>query len=158
MIRRLILISLAVFVTTATILYFVIYGVGRVSESDFSLEITVSSQTFYQGEDIEVRMVFRNSSGRRLKILYNRPLMGASATNVLWIQDNIEHPPITEGRLLFNDRGVIARNETVRVIEIGGNLEPGEYRIRAGALFSQRFRNVNIHILSNSIYVTVLKN
>ena len=128
---------------------------GCAVESDFSLTLTVSSDTFYEGEDIEVETVFKNLTIRRYLIYHAKPLILPYIVN----QPDEDFPIYPNLRAMVQISGVIKRKEIRHNKEIMGSLlTPGEYELVADAAFSLRSRSDSgMRIISNSITITVLE-
>jgi len=140
---------------------FVVCTGRNVTEADLTLTIVVNSQTFYQGNDIEVTTAFKNQSGKRLRVKYGRPMVQPYIARVLWVQGDIDDPPVYgQGRTLREFSAVIKRNETKKSAGPMGNaLLPGEYELVASAAFRLRRSSDYIRVVSsNSIILTVLEN
>ena len=105
-----------------------LFGVG-IKERDFSLLVHVSSNTFYQGEQIEATVILRNESGRAFAfkkgMVYFRPDAPYVHTNsFLWpqffrINQTKETPMTIESHGNHSSKG--ERQLVVRVrIRVGG--------------------------------------
>jgi hypothetical protein len=123
-----------------------------ITEDDFSLTISVSSATFYQGEDIEVEMVFTNLRRRRLEIGHGTPM-------ILPFIVNHDFPFYSEIRLGdMNISTIRAREIKTIKVNMGHRLPPGEYELMASASFTLDLEPPfqDIRVLSNTITLSVL--
>ena len=137
--------------------FYLIFGSLRTpSESDFSLEITVSRTEFYQGENIQVQATFRNLSGGRQRIS-----KGFHLVHVYIRRESNFYSPVIASPA-FSDT-IRRRDERSHRENVGHNLPPGEYEVFAVASFSLRRGNiigsrmepVNFNIKSDIIILTV---
>lgn len=129
------------------------------TENDFSIEIVVNHEAFYQGEHIEVEIIFRNLTNRRLRVSHNEPMVA------LFVEGGviIEHEDGTEEILYSGDSnlrfvsGRIRRNEVRRYTRVmGERLPTGEYELVATAVFEIWGADGGLTIWSNKINLNVL--
>ena len=152
-----------VIVMCCIMVVFSLVGCGEYvyKEGDFSFTIMASSQTFQQGEHVEVEVVFRNLSGRQLRIIHSTPLIvlfigegvkveREDTDSILFLYHDLRFSDINYGRL--------RKNQEIRFTQnVGAMLPSGEYELAASALFSigRDLANPEVRIISNSIVLTI---
>jgi len=123
-----------------------VYFTKRVAVSDFSLVITVSQDTFYEGENIEVKIVFRNNSGRRLNVTFADGCFFRTFTPTQYNLGDCTMM-VTQDTFKRNEERVVRKN-------LGSSLAMGNHDLSASVVFS--FRNRGMHVNSNVIVLTVI--
>jgi len=123
------------------------------SDNDFTIGLTVDSTSIYQGEMIEVTVVFKNVSGRRHRVTHPTTLL------VVFIDVDIEnwnhsYPFPGEFRLLGAVDTVFSRNHTItQIVLFGADLPVGEHPLTASAMFT--IGGQRIRIVTDITYVAV---
>ena len=139
----------------------VMVGCGKeYGESDFSLEISVNSETLNQGDDIEVEIIFKNLSGKKLNINHSSAMiLPYIADKVVIMQEGEEVGIYLEIRPLDVVSSVMKKDEVKRITRSIGSLLPiGEFDLVASAVFQVSGFDNYIHVTSNTIVLTVLEN
>ena len=117
------------------------------TEGDFVLNISVSSDTFKRGQNIEVEMVFENLSGADHAITHSTPMI---------LPFTIKNKQYEEIRLLNAVQNTLVQGPNIETFLIGSLLKKGKYELVATALFSlDSDPDQNIRIISNTIFITV---
>ena len=117
------------------------------TEGEFVLNISVSSDTFKRGQNIEVEMVFENLSGADHAITHGEPMVLPFIVN-----SNI----YTEMRILIAYMATMAQGATTETCFMGSYLKRGKYELVASAVFSFDSEPLqNMEIISNTIFITV---
>ena len=135
-------------------------GCGRqLTEADFELKITVNSHDLYKGQNIEVEVIFKNLSGRRLVTSHGNPMIVVRLAEQLIIKhpdgsDELIYSGVRQDVLI---RSVLTRDQEKGILlSMGSNLPVGEFAIVADASFT--VRGNDIQILSAPILLTVQEN
>jgi len=144
-------IGIIIFIVVAVSLRAVIGWINPITEDDFELTISVSSQEFNQGQDIDVHIEFRNLRWRTHFIERGNPLI------VPFIVDCVEYGGVyfyCGIRQLVAARSLLGVRATRRItISMGRHLPAGEHELMADAIFS--IRQNRLRIVSSVIILSV---
>jgi len=132
------------------------------TEDDFSLTISVSSQTFYEGENIQAEIVFKNLTNREVRgnVMGNRAL----PPHIFgWYIPGFHAVVETPSRMaiVIEPNAVMELSSTVWTSELGNSFAfspTGEYRLYGVASFNLgRSSRSSIFIQTEAIILTQIE-